>query len=267
MLTVLDVGQGQAVVGRTRAHAFVYDTGPAYRSGGTAAERIVLPYLAHAGILRIDRLTVSHSDLDHAGGLRTLTDSLRVRYVESGDRISLSGRVVGRCTAGQGWTWDGVRFTFLHPPGGSGLERNEASCVLLIEAGSRRALLAGDIESGVETRLVQARVLPRVDVTTVPHHGSRTSSTVPYVRSLAPRHAIVSAGWHNQWALPKPDVVERWRNVGADVLNTADFGAIEIELCAHEERATVTTWRDAARRPWHARSAATSNGVWQHGAF
>jgi competence protein ComEC len=267
ILTVLDVGQGQAIVGRTRAHAFVYDTGPAYRSGGTAAERIVLPYLAHAGIRRIDRLTVSHSDLDHAGGLRTLVDAVPVRYIESGDRIRLPDRVVGRCTAGQSWNWDGVRFTFLHPPAEPGLDRNDASCVLLIEAGPRRVLLAGDIENGVETRLVQARVLPRVDVTTVPHHGSRTSSTVPYVRSLAPRHALVSAGWHNQWGFPKPDVVERWRNVGAEVVSTADLGAIEVELCVHAEQAKITEWRDAARRPWHARPAATSSGAWAHGAF
>ncbi len=255
VLTMLDVGQGQAVVGRTESHVFVYDTGPAYRGGGSAAEHTVLPYFAHAGIRHIDRLIVSHSDLDHSGGLESLLDALPVRHVESGDRMSLPDRAIGRCTAGQAWQWDGVRFAFLHPPAELHLDRNDASCVLLVEAGARRALLAGDIESQIEAQLVQTRVLPRVDVTTVPHHGSRTSSIVPYVRSLAPRHALVSAAWHNQWGFPKADVVERWRNVGAEVWNTADRGAIEVELCAHAPQATVMSWREQVRRPWHARPA------------
>jgi competence protein ComEC len=250
-LTLLDVGQGLAVAGRTARHVLLYDTGPAYRSGGTAADRYILPFLANRGIRRIDRLVISHSDLDHAGGAAAIVRALPVLYVESGDSLALPNRAVGRCRAGDRWNWDGIRFTFLHPPANSRRARNDASCVLLVEAGEWRVLLAGDIEAPVETELVQARVLPKVEVTTVPHHGSRSSSTVPYLRSLTPRYALVSAAHYNQWGMPKEDVVERWRNVGATVLTTGRDGAIRVELCAAAEKSTVRAYRVDERRPWH----------------
>lgn len=258
-LTMLDVGQGLALAGRTAKHVLLYDTGPLYRSGGTAAERYILPFLANRGIERIDRLVVSHSDLDHAGGAAAIVRALGVRYVQSGDTLALPNRAVGRCHAGDSWQWDGVRFTFLHPPLNSRQERNDASCVLLVEAGKWRALLAGDIEAPVEARLVQARVLPTVEMTTVPHHGSRSSSTVPYLRSLSARYALVSAARHNQWAMPQEDVVERWRNVGATVLTTGDGGAIRVELCAAAATSVVRAYRIDERRLWHA--AGQTHGV------
>jgi competence protein ComEC len=258
-LTVLDVGQGLAVAGRTAGHVLLYDTGPAYRSGGTAAERYILPFLANRGIRRIDRLIISHSDLDHAGGAAAIIRALPVRYVESGDSLALPNRAVGRCRAGVSWQWDGVRFTFLHPPANSRHARNDASCVLLVEAGKWRALLAGDIEAPVETELVQARVLPQVEVTTVPHHGSRTSSTVPYLRSLTARYGLVSAARYNQWGMPKEDVVERWRSVGATVLSTGTGGAIRVELCAAAAESVVRAYRVDERRLWH--SAEETHGV------
>ncbi|MRC26629.1 MBL fold metallo-hydrolase, partial [Bacillus thuringiensis] len=66
-VTVLDVGQGLAVVVRTAGHVLAYDTGPAW--GETdAGERVVAPYLRTLGVGRLDALVVTHSDRDHSGG-------------------------------------------------------------------------------------------------------------------------------------------------------------------------------------------------------
>jgi competence protein ComEC len=140
----------------------------------------------------------------------------------------------------------------LHPQPDAALLRNAASCVLLIEAGERRALLSGDIEAATETQLVQARILPTVDLASVPHHGSLTSSIMPFVLSLAPRYAVVSASYTNQWGMPKPQVVARWRRAHATVLNTATSGAIEARLCRHVSQISLQEYRKTAHRPWHA---------------
>ncbi len=174
-VTVLDVGQGLAVVVETRAHALLYDAGPSFRSGRDTGQLAVLPYLRSRGLRRLDRLVVSHDDLDHVGGARSVSESVRVARVQSGQPLAQLAST--RCRAGEKWTWDGVRFSFLHP-GAETFERdNDASCVLLVETDGARALLTGDIEAPAETQLLAGGTLSPVDLLTSPHHGSRTSST------------------------------------------------------------------------------------------
>lgn len=250
-IEMLDVGQGLAIVVRTHEHVLIYDTGPSYRSGGVAAERIVLPYLASRGIHKIDQIVVSHSDLDHAGGVQALVDTQDVGHIMSGDPLPWFTQVARQCSAGTAWAWNQVRFSILHPAPGATHVGNDASCVLLIEAGNYKALLTGDIESAAEATLVGQRQLPEVDIVTVPHHGSRTSSTSPFVQSLMPTLALVSAAAGNQWGFPKSDVVARWRASGAMVLNTATSGAIGVRMCADDGLSQVNEHRMQNRRIWH----------------
>ncbi|HNP34609.1 MAG TPA: DNA internalization-related competence protein ComEC/Rec2 [Woeseiaceae bacterium] len=250
-VTMLDVGQGLAVVARTQDHNLLYDSGPAYRSGGSAGERVILPYLESQGIRQLDKAVISHSDLDHAGGLDDLLDEVAIGEIQSGDELPWINVPVSRCEAGTSWTWNQVRFSILYPPSGSRLTGNDASCVLLLEAGARKLLLTGDIEEKIETRLVQSRVLPTVDVATVPHHGSRTSSIAPFVLSLESRLALVSAAYANQWGFPKEDVVARWEGAGAELFNTARSGAITVHLCADQTDVRIIEYRNSRRRIWH----------------
>jgi competence protein ComEC len=250
-VAMLDVGQGLAAVVRTHRHTLLYDVGPMWRSGASAGERVVLPFLRSVGITRIDRAIISHADLDHAGGLQAVLGSIPTKEVQSGDALPWIQEPVTRCQAGKSWQWDEVRFSYLHPLADSELLRNDASCVLLIEAGARRLLLTGDIESAVETALVQSRILPTVDIVSVPHHGSRTSSIAPFTQSLQPGFALVSAAHANQWGFPKDDVVARWQRVGARVLNTATSGAISVTLCAGQAEIELDEQRKVGRHLWH----------------
>ena len=200
---------------------------------------------------RLDVLIVSHADLDHSGGVRRLVDTLTVDRIISGETLRGMDGQIERCRTGMQWAWDAVRFTVLHPDSNSVLDGNDASCVLLIETGLHRLLLTGDIEAKVEGSLVRARRLPTVDVALVPHHGSRTSSTAAFVRSLDSEIAIVSAGAGNQWGFPKPDVVARWQDSGARVLTTATSGAIGVRVCAGAGVSSISEFRKRARRLWH----------------
>jgi competence protein ComEC len=93
--------------------------------------------------------------------------------------------------------------------------------------------------------------VPHADVVVVPHHGSSTSSTSPFVRALSPSFAIVSAGFQNRWGFPKPDVVARWESAGAKVLGTATSGAIGVRMCRKSGVVDLTEHRVTQRRIFH----------------
>jgi competence protein ComEC len=250
-LDVLDVGQGLATVLRTSSRVAVFDTGPSFRQGSSMGEQVVLPYLFSRGIKRIDRLIVSHADLDHAGGLGDIMAGVVVADLVAGEPIR-GGRMAGRpCVAGQAWRWDGIEFRIIHPLDRQSAEGNNASCVLLVEAGDYRLVLTGDIEKSVEYALVRDGAVPHADVVVVPHHGSATSSTLPFVRALSPSFAIVSAGFQNRWGFPKPDVVVRWESAGAKVLGTATSGAIRVRMCRQSGVVDLTEHRVTQRRIFH----------------
>jgi competence protein ComEC len=105
---------------------------------------------------------------------------------------------------------------------------NNDSIVMVIKKGMRSILFTGDIEQAAEQELVRSGGLMKVDVVKVPHHGSRTSSTPPFVAATAPTWAIISVGRSSMFGHPHADVVERWKDVGATVLTTGLSGTITV---------------------------------------
>ena len=264
-ITVLDVGQGLAVVVRTRHHALVYDTGPRWHDSADAGSRIVAPYLRHAGIVRVDTLVVSHQDLDHAGGAPSVLRAVPVARVLSSlphDHPLADGpgtAAFERCADGMRWRWDGVDFDVLHPTPAAYADprarTNDLSCVVRIAAGEARVLLAGDIEARSESRLLhERRDVLAADALVVPHHGSRTSSTPRFVAAVDPAIAIFTPGYRNRFGHPRPEVVARYVARGAATLRTDRDGAIAFDAgpsrIAGVERARAVAaryWRDPPR--------------------
>lgn len=150
---VFDVGQGLAVLVRTREHALLYDAGPAGR-GFDSGARVLLPSLRGLGMRHLDVLLLSHADQDHAGGAAALLAGLSVDQLLSGEPDALHlARPAERCRDGAQWQWDGVRFTTWHWAAAG--NANEASCVLQVEATGERLLLTGDIGVAGERRLLE----------------------------------------------------------------------------------------------------------------
>jgi len=252
-LDVLDVGQGLAVVVRTHLHTLVYDTGPAFRTGRDTGELVVLPFLRSAGIRSVDALMVSHGDLDHSGGMRSLLQGMPTRIVTAGPSVtSLPATVASTpCMRGQRWQWEGVVFEVLHPGAAHDDDDNNSSCVLRISGAAHSVLLTGDIERPAELALV-ARGLPATDVVVVAHHGSRSSSTDEWVAAAQAKIAIFSAGYRNQWGFPRPEVVQRWQSSGARTMSTIDAGAIAVAV-EPGRSLQVREYRREHRRYWSAR--------------
>ncbi len=245
---VLDVGQGLSVFVQTHRHATLYDTGASYRSGGSAAQQTVIPFLRSRGIVQLDWLVVSHGDLDHAGGVADILGTMRVAKVLW--NVPLNGAGTFRCRAGQSWQMDGVVFRVLHPDAGFVDSRNDGSCVIEVAVGTRRLLLTGDIEATAEQYLVDTKRLRSVDILTVPHHGSLTSSSPAFVNATDADVAIASAGYANRWGFPRSRVVMRWEGAGTRFLDTATSGAIRVRLCSWRRRSVVTEERQRRRRHW-----------------
>jgi competence protein ComEC len=245
---VLDVGHGLAVVVETRSHRLLFDAGPTARSGFDSGEEIVLPALAADGRRGLDLLIVSHADNDHAGGAAAIVAAFPgVDVLKGPDVTALPGRV---CGSGDAWEWDGVRFSVLHPAADFGARGNESSCVLKVDAGGSALLVTGDIERRGEAALLAHSPALAADVIVVPHHGSATSSSPSFVEAVGARDAIVSAGYANRWGFPRPEVRERWRDSGANVIATGGAGAVSVVLAP--DGVAVAAERDLRHRYWRA---------------
>lgn len=251
--TVLDVGQGLAVVVRTRNHALVYDSGPRFSERFSAGDAIVLPELARLGVRQLDLLMLSHGDTDHAGAAADIVDGIRTARIVSGTprQIIVAGAVES-CRDGHAWTWDGVRFEQFHPGGGlAAAGDNDRSCVLRVAAADGHGLLlTGDVEVPAQQRLMGVDALDPVDVLLAPHHGSRGALYPPLIARLAPREVIFSAAYRSRFGHPHPTVSAAYAAAGARLWNTADAGALNI--AAGPQGLEVTAQRARRGRWWRA---------------
>jgi len=259
-LTVLDVGQGLAIVAQTRRHALLFDAGPSYGPAYDSGNRIIVPFLRATGIRRLDMLVLSHGDHDHIGGALSVMQAVPVVEMRSSlhdfDPLLLAGPEERRCRAGQTWSWDGVKFEIFHPQapvaGGRRIKENDRGCVLKISAPGGSVLIPADIERRSEQVLLEkAPVALRSDVLVAPHHGSRTSSTAEFVKAVSPRAVVFAVGYRNRFRHPHPEVVARYWQTGSMQYRTDEGGAVTFELNTNRP-ISVTRQRDRHARYWHA---------------
>ncbi|MFZ5654149.1 MAG: ComEC/Rec2 family competence protein [Pseudomonadota bacterium] len=251
-VTVLDVGQGLATVVETAGHVLVYDAGPVFGERFDAGADIVAHYLRRRGWRQLDVLLVSHEDLDHSGGVAGLVREYPPRRALRGMPVRDPAPGTELCRAGQHWSWDGVQFRILHPPGREGRD-NDRSCVLLVEFGAARVLLTGDIERRSEAALLADGRLPAgVALLVAPHHGSRSSSSPAFVARTRPRHVVYSAGHRHHFGHPHPEVVARYAEAGARAWHTATAGAVQFLWRDPDaaEAVEIHAARAARRRYW-----------------
>jgi len=253
-ITALPVGHGDALlVSSDRAHVLV--DGGGVPDGIDPAARIVLPYLRERGIRRLDAVVLSHPHPDHALGLLTVLREIPAdrlwlpASVERGPLVDAVLAAAGRArvewlSAGDTRRLGEATVHVLSPPRDPSALRtvNDRSLVLHVVVDGRSVLLPGDAGAAAEEEL------PEVvsTVVKVPHHGSRTSSSARLVSASQAWLALFCDGRGNRFGLPSPEVVERWRASGAEVLRTDLDGAIRVRLDASGVR--WETFRGSAGR-------------------
>ncbi len=252
-LLAADVGQGNAVLVRTASHALLYDAGPRYSLESDAGHRVLVPLL-QALHTRLDTLVLSHRDVDHVGGapavLAMQPQAELLSSIETTHPLQAL-RPAKRCEAGQHWEWDGVRFDVLHPQAAdynTTAKSNAMSCVLRISNGAHTALLVGDIEQPQEARLVAQGIDLSADVLLVPHHGSKTSSSVEFLDAVAPGIGIVQSGYRNRFGHPAAPVLERLQERKVRVVDSPRCGAYTWQSWQAQNSACL---RLQDRRYWH----------------
>ncbi|WP_428717130.1 DNA internalization-related competence protein ComEC/Rec2 [Undibacterium curvum] len=255
--TVLDVGQGTAVLIQTRQHTLLYDTGPAYGPDSDAGSRVILPFLRAQGIRKLDRMLISHQDTDHSGGAASILAQMTVDGVISSlpDQHALrqSARPHSACVAGQSWQWDGVTFEMLQPTAASYAsdkwKPNARSCTLKISTPQLSMLLPGDAEAIQEDEMLH--MLPEKLPATVllaPHHGSATSSTAAFLQAVHPELIVIQSGYRNRYRHPKPEVLARYQAFGINHLRTDEAGAIQLDF---EASLHISEYRKQHARYWY----------------
>jgi competence protein ComEC len=246
-IALLDVGQGLSMVIEAKDYVLVYDAGPAYPSGFNAAQAVLIPYLRQRGIAKIDQLIISHADNDHIGGLDALQSAFDISQILSSRIDKIPGGTA--CLAGQSWIVSGVAFSIVSPDQGAPQGSNNQSCVLRIDNGAYSVLITGDIEKPIERFLLNSKQLLKSDFVLVPHHGSKSSSTLDFIDAVQPTLGLISAGYRNHYGHPHPKVVERYRSRRVELLSTIDSGSILLKI--NPMGWSYTVFRTANRRFWH----------------
>lgn len=254
-VTFLAVGHGDAVVVSSRGHHALIDGG-GVPQGHDTGKRFVLPFLRQQRITRLDLAVLTHAHPDHALGLiSTLEEVPSDRLwlpAESGEgplidellAAASDARVEEQEAGADSLRFGAARIEVLGPPiDRSQLEgENDRSIVLLLRHQDVTFLLTGDVESAGEAAL---NVGP-VTVMKAAHHGSDTSSTPEFVEKTRPKHVVFCVGLRNRFGFPRPDVVRRWRAIGAACHRTDVDGAITFR--SDGRNVTVETFRPAGER-------------------
>ncbi len=237
-ITVLDVGQGDAILVETPSGTqALIDGGP---DGTVLRElgRVMGPFDRD-----LDLLILTHPQSDHQIGLIEVLERYQVRFVVLGparragavetawrDALRREGAEVMTLTAPASVDLgDGVSLDLLWPDGrDTARAPNNESLVFRLRYGNVTTLLVADIEAEAEAALLAAGFGLRADVLKVAHHGSKTSTTQPFVDAVRPDVAVISVGRANRFGHPSASVVERLEASGADVYRTDSHGRIVI---------------------------------------
>ena len=270
-IIVLDIGQGTAVLIETANRRLLYDTGPIQGKKDDAGQRVILPYFRGRGIDYVDRMVISHSDSDHVGGAASLLkhiqfDSMMGSLPSANPLLqNLQARRIPAipCRFGQRWEWDGVEFVIWHPnentvfaelyPG----KPNEMSCVLEVRNQKSSFWLTGDVEKQGEAEITERldglmlqEIGKREVIFMAPHHGSKTSSSLPLLKRLMPDQAFAQNGYRNRYGHPHPDVTARYKSLEIPFYQTPETGA-QTWVFKNNVKSSTQFLRHDIKRLWH----------------
>ena len=195
-LYVFDVGQGTSVLLSRNGQGMLYDLGPVFASGFSATDAVVAPNLLGLGIKQLDHVIISHSDSDHLGDIDAIKDFTSTVYSTSCPTETI--------------VWQQTRIKPLWPKPAQDLSQysdNDASCVLKVtdQLSGFSVLLTGDITNKVEAELVRLHFEKIINLTTEvifsPHHGSKHSSSYPFLKATKATHIIHTAGVFNHFMI------------------------------------------------------------------
>jgi len=251
-ITFLDIGQGDcALIQTPDGRNILVDCG---RTSFTSdsGERTILPYLERCGISRIDLLIITHLHLDHIGGINSLLENIEIgKIIDSGqkynsafinkmDSLIIVNNVEREVVSAGDMIrdMDDLRMYFIYPEknyrdkdlSDQKENPNNGSVVFILKYGDTDFLFTGDAEKESEEIMVrQYSDFLRTDVLKVAHHGSITSTTIPFAIRNKPGIAVISCGKFNKFNHPSDIVLNRLERSGTKIYRTDLDAAIVME--------------------------------------
>jgi competence protein ComEC len=244
-VTFLDVGQGNAaLIEFPGSEKMLIDGGGFPGSDFDIGEMVVAPFLLRSKIMKVDTLVLTHPEADHMSGLRYIADHFSPReFWYNGEKLEfasfrelmalLEAKGIRRKTPADLWEGreiSGAHVELLHPAEGVlSKKSNDNSLVMRISSGGTSFLFPGDLEAAGEHTLVsRSGSRLKSDVLLAPHHGSKSSSSTPFLEAVTPNACIVSCGRGNPFGFPSFEVLGRLKSQGCRVLRVDEVGAIEV---------------------------------------
>jgi competence protein ComEC len=252
-VTVIDVGDGSAALLEIPGGYTIMIDGGGFSDNSSfdVGARIVAPFLWRKKIKTVDLLILSHPNSDHLNGLIYLADHFNVKTLWTNDepRHTAGYKRLMKVCAGRGifspayahmareHKIGGVRLDLLYPPrdfldlisSEKWRNSNNNSLVVRVSYGEASFLFAGDITTAAERELVGLagdRLSSKVLI--APHHGSRSSSSQPFLEKVDPQMVVVSCARNSRFKFPHPEILQRYKDLGAGIFRTDLNGAVRL---------------------------------------
>ncbi len=240
-ISVLDVGQGDAIHLHDRDCDILIDTGPP-----DSFDRLI-SYFNKSNIHNLDAVFITHEHGDHQGELNDLINQMNVKNLFT-TRQKIYNNQFKSIVPYTGETWSCGEFEmfFVHVSHHE-VNENNNSMVITVHFDENVWLFTGDIERKIEDS-IDEEILATVDVIKVAHHGSSTSSTQEFTERMNPEYAIISVGKYNRYGHPDPSVVKRWIDRESIVLKTSDNGSIHFIYYPFRKEPMI--WFSDPKRPY-----------------
>ncbi|QTM98990.1 MBL fold metallo-hydrolase [Sediminibacillus dalangtanensis] len=229
----IDVGQADATL-------FLFGSYKILLDAGDWDNKDVVDYLHSQGISQIDIAIGTHPDADHIGQLDKVVSQFEVGEVWMSGNTSTSDtyqRVMEAIDSTQtgyeeprmGDIFDigDLQVEVLYPASISG-ETNQESLAFKMSYGDIDFIFTGDAEKAQEQEMIDSATNLEAEILQLGHHGSNTSTSQAFLEAVSPELSIYSAGNENQYGHPHQEVIDRVRNVGADLYGTDAHGTIMV---------------------------------------
>lgn len=233
-LNMISIGQEEAMLLDINNKKIMVDVAGDIMGTSFSYDRTLREVLKNAGVSTIDIIFISHFDSDHYGNLIYLLDDFKVKnicfYKELAPEF-IKEEIISR----------GINYINPNNINGidlgndnyikivhrdRGFDSNNSSLLFVLKAHGTKILFTGDIEREAEDYYIDK--LLKIDILKVPHHGSKTSSSINFLKKTMPKDAISSQGLNNSYGHPHEETLENFKAIGSNFYRTDRQGMISV---------------------------------------
>lgn len=256
-LSVLDVGQGQAIFFRYGTHNMMIDMGGYYdEEKFSIGKQVIMPFLSVQGVSQLEQVILTHLDQDHSGAYHSIKDQLKIKNIYANEVTETAASSNFQlCYQGQRWQWQNdLQIKVIAPKleqlNTANFNKNDLSCVVYLQLKDvwpyQNFLLMGDAGWQTEYQLLKDYPDLKVDVLVLGHHGSQHSSAYQFLQHYRPKLAIASAGKFNRYGHPSQLTQQRLKELDIPLLTTAEHGSLHF----HQQGTQIILETERSRWKW-----------------